>query len=93
MEQRERAERPKYVSVKQAATYFGCSEDAIRDLYRDDPLIYRGVRYVGGYRCCIEDIERHGDAERIRRNNQHSLKSGTPDTLRNEVAPRLRKAW
>ncbi|MHB1018457.1 MAG: hypothetical protein ACYC2X_11315 [Coriobacteriia bacterium] len=84
----------KYVSVKEAAAYVGCSEDAIRDLYRDDPLTYRGVRYIGGYRCCIEDIEQHGDAERIRRNNHTSLKSDAPATVHAyEVPSRIPKVW
>lgn len=93
MEHRRQAE-PRYVSVKEAAAYFGCSEDAIRDLYRDDPTTYRGVRYVGGYRCCLEDIEKHGDEERVRRNNATSLKSDAAATVHaDEFRSRMPKVW
>jgi hypothetical protein len=86
--------RPKYVSIKKAALYFGCSEDAIRDLYREDPHTYKGVKYIGGYCCCLEDIEKYGDTERVRRNTRPSLESETLDTLPGaSETPRIQKSW
>ena len=84
----------KYVSVKDAAIHFGCSEDAIRHIYIRDPHSYKGVIYMGGYRCCLEDMELAGYEELVRRNDSASPPHHTPDTMGTASEDlRIPRAW
>ena len=87
--------KPKYVSVKEAAAYFGCSADAIRSDYTRDPENCKGVIYKGGYRCCLEEMEQGWRYELIRRNPRSSLKAETTDRMRtaSSETSRIPKTW
>jgi len=84
----------RYVSVKEAAAYFGCSADAIRSEYTRDPENCKGVIYKGGYRCCLEEMEQGGRDELIRRNSRTSLLTESLDTLPgSSETPRIQQMW